>query len=103
LPELADFLAVLNQARVFISGDTGPMHFAAGIGVPTIALFGPSSLEQWAPIGSKHRALQAVGCHCGGDTAVCLSTSHCMANITPDQVLKKLQEALSETVVREKT
>jgi heptosyltransferase-3 len=95
LPELADFLAVLNQARVFISGDTGPMHFAAGIGVPTIALFGPSSLQQWAPMGPKHRALQAVGCSCGGDTAVCLSTSHCMASISPHQVLKTLQEVLA--------
>ncbi len=92
LPELADFLAVLNRARVFISGDTGPMHFAAGLGVPTIALFGPSSLQQWAPKGPKHRALQAVGCSCGGGTAVCLSASHCMASISPHQVLETLQE-----------
>ncbi len=94
LPELADFLAVLNQAHVFISGDTGPMHFAAGLGVPTISLFGPSSLQQWAPIGPKHRALQAAGCNCGGDTAVCVNARHCMTNISPEQVLKTLEEIL---------
>ena len=51
VPELAQFLAVLKRAEVFISGDTGPLHFAAGLGVPTIALFGPSSPARWAPVG----------------------------------------------------
>ena len=44
LPQIAElplFLAVLARAGVFISGDTGPLHFAAGLGVPTISLFGP--------------------------------------------------------------
>ena len=43
VPDLALYLAVLRQARGFVSGDTGPLHFAAGLGVPTLALFGPSS------------------------------------------------------------
>ena len=42
IPELPLFLAVLARAAVFISGDTGPLHFAAGLGVPTISLFGPT-------------------------------------------------------------
>ncbi len=97
LPELATFLAVLNRARLFISGDTGPLHFAAGLRVPTIALFGPSSPAQWAPLGPKHRALRGEACSCGGGTAVCLSASHCMASISPQQVLETLQEVLAMT------
>jgi ADP-heptose:LPS heptosyltransferase len=96
LPDLGDFLAVQSRARIFISGDTGPMHFAAALGVPTISLFGASSLQQWAPLGPKHRALQAVGCGCGGDTAVCLNTSHCMAKISPEQVFWTLRELLNK-------
>ncbi len=42
IPELPLFLAVLQRATLFISGDTGPLHFAAALGVPTISLFGPS-------------------------------------------------------------
>ena len=53
LPELPLFLAVLNRAEVFISGDTGPLHFAAGLGVPTISLFGPSSRRA---VGAGRRA-----------------------------------------------
>ena len=53
VPELALFLALLKRAGVFISGDTGPLHFAAGLGVPTIALFGPSFA---GAVGADRRA-----------------------------------------------
>ena len=88
IPDLPTFLAVLKRARLFISGDTGPLHFAAGLGVPTISLFGPSPAGEWAPLGEPHRMLQADNCTCGGDTAVCLSPSPCMAAISPEAVLR---------------
>jgi ADP-heptose:LPS heptosyltransferase len=91
--ELALFLAVLARARVFIAGDTGPLHFAAGLGVSTIALFGPTSPDRWAPVGSRHRLLVAGPCTCPADAVVCTSTQHCLANIQPAQVLDLLASA----------
>jgi ADP-heptose:LPS heptosyltransferase len=91
IPDLAQFLAVLQRARVFISGDTGPLHFAAALGVPTIALFGPSSPAQWAPLGKRHHVLTGSPCSCDGDTAVCLSTRHCLTALLPGRVLAALQ------------
>lgn len=88
LPDLATFLAVLKRARLFISGDTGPLHVAAGLGVPTIGLFGPSLASKWAPLGKPHRALQADKCGCVTDTSVCLSATSCMASVSPAAVLK---------------
>src|SRR5208283_1106132 len=88
ITDLALFLAVLRRAEAFISGDTGPLHFAAGLGVPTIGLFGPSPADKWAPLGQAHRALQADRCACGVDTSVCLSASPCMAAISPEAVLR---------------
>jgi ADP-heptose:LPS heptosyltransferase len=93
IPDLPTFLAVLKRARLFISGDTGPLHFAAGLGVPTIGLFGPSPADKWAPLGKPHRALQADNCTCGADTSICLSASPCMAAISPLAVLRLLLEA----------
>jgi ADP-heptose:LPS heptosyltransferase len=86
MTELPLFLAVLQQAAVFISGDTGPLHFAAGLGVPTISLFGPSSPAVWAPVGERHQALTGSVCSCDGNSAVCTSQSHCLAAISPEQV-----------------
>jgi heptosyltransferase III len=93
-PELPLFLAVLARAGVFISGDTGPLHFAAGLGVPTISLFGPTSPALWAPAGERHRFLTGSPCNCDGNWAVCQDASHCLAAILPEQVfdcLKKLR------------
>jgi ADP-heptose:LPS heptosyltransferase len=88
LPQVAElplFLAVLARARVFVSGDTGPLHFAAGLGVPTISLFGPSSPARWAPPGERHRILTGGICSCEGRSAVCTAARHCLAEISPEQ------------------
>ncbi len=91
--ELPLFLAVLQRASVFISGDTGPLHFAAGLGVPTISLFGPSSSVCWAPAGRLHQALTGAVCACDRHSAVCTSSNHCLAAISPERVLKCLRKA----------
>jgi ADP-heptose:LPS heptosyltransferase len=87
ITELPLFLAVLKRAAVFISGDTGPLHFAAGLGVLVISLFGPSPPARWAPIGPRHQTLSGTTCACSGHSAICQSTAHCLAAITPEQVL----------------
>ena len=87
IAELPLFLAVLKRAAVFISGDTGPLHFAAGLGVPVISLFGPSPPARWAPIGPRHQTLTGTTCSCSGHSAVCQSPTHCLAAISPGQVL----------------
>jgi ADP-heptose:LPS heptosyltransferase len=97
VPELALFLAVLKQAEVFISGDTGPLHFAAGLGVPTLSLFGPSSPARWAPVGGRHRVLTGGPCACGPGASVCQTANFCLAAITPEQVLDSLQTILKST------
>jgi heptosyltransferase-3 len=41
----------LKDAAAFVGNDTGPSHLAAIIGVPTVALFGPSNPIHWRPLG----------------------------------------------------
>lgn len=95
IPDLALYLAVLKRAEVFVSGDTGPLHFAAGVGVPTLALFGATSPVLWAPIGGHHRLLTGSPCSCSGKVGVCQSANHCLAAISPEQVLAGLQNILT--------
>jgi lipopolysaccharide heptosyltransferase III len=49
--ELLTAAAVLRRCALFIGNDTGLMHIAAASGVPTLGLFGPSPVEQYAPWG----------------------------------------------------
>jgi ADP-heptose:LPS heptosyltransferase len=92
VPEMALFLVVLARAGVFISGDTGPLHFAAGLGVPTISVFGPTTSALWAPVGPRHKVLAGAPCRCDSNQAVCQSASHCLAAIPPERVFEQLKK-----------
>jgi ADP-heptose:LPS heptosyltransferase len=50
LPRLA---AVMVEAALFLGNDSGLTHLAAGVGAPTIALFGPTDPIVWAPLGPR--------------------------------------------------
>ena len=94
VPELPLFLAVLARAKVFVSADTGPLHFAAGLGVATISLFGPTAPARWAPVGEKHTALTGGACGCDGNLFACAGPKHCLAEISPEQVFAALEKTL---------
>ena len=49
--DLLTAAAVLRRCALFIGNDTGLMHIAAAVGTPTLGLFGPSPVEQYAPWG----------------------------------------------------
>jgi lipopolysaccharide heptosyltransferase I len=55
LPELT---ALLKHARLFVGSDTGPLHMAAALGIPCVALFGASSGVACGPFGAGHVMLQ---------------------------------------------
>lgn len=69
---VADIEHLLGPARLVVSADTGPGHLAAGMGVPTLQLFGASDPERWSAIGprvdvvcaggdSRERGMRGVG------------------------------------------
>ena len=46
---LAELLALTRRAKLFVGGDTGPMHLAAALGIPVVAIFGPTNPERNGP------------------------------------------------------
>lgn len=51
--DLLTAAAALRRSAMFIGNDTGLMHIAAAVGAPTLGLFGPSPLDQYAPWGER--------------------------------------------------
>ena len=51
--------ALLSRAGLYVGNDSGVSHLAAASGAPTLALFGPTSSEMWAPVGPRVACLQA--------------------------------------------
>jgi ADP-heptose:LPS heptosyltransferase len=101
MPNLRLFLATLQRARLLIAGDTGPLHFAAALGVPVIGLFATGdSLLHTAPIYEKDHVIVGSPCACDNrfvNFAICKDANPCMASISPEQVLDCLQSILKTT------
>jgi ADP-heptose:LPS heptosyltransferase len=96
--DLGLFLAVLKRAKLVIAGDTGPLHFAAGLGVPVIGLFGTKdSILRALPIYERGCAVTGGSCTCQSDAAACDSLHPCMASISPNQVFDALLAVLETT------
>jgi len=83
--------AVYRSASVVVSTDTGPMHLAAAVGTPVVALFGPTAPWRTGPYGEGHVVLRAeVSCSpCFGRSCKTteLEPMACMNRITVEQVV----------------
>ena len=79
-PPLADLVALLATADVVVGNDSAPTHLAAQLGVPTVALFGPTDPALFTPWGPRVTVLRgaapcaacARGAVRGDDTHACL-------------------------------
>jgi lipopolysaccharide heptosyltransferase II len=60
-PGLRDAAALLERCHLFVGNDSGPMHLAAALGVPTLGLFGPGSPRSTAPRGRPGSVLTLGG------------------------------------------
>jgi heptosyltransferase-1 len=56
---LTQFIAFTRRARLFIGGDTGPMHLAAALGVPVVGIFGPTDPARNSPFGTRSIVLRS--------------------------------------------
>ena len=59
LLSLGEALCLYRRARLMVSCDSGPMHAAAALGTPVVALFGPTHPERTGPWGPGHAVIQA--------------------------------------------
>lgn len=54
-----EMVALLRRARLVVGGDTGPIHIAAALGVPTLGLYGPTCARRNGPYGRRVAAIQS--------------------------------------------
>jgi lipopolysaccharide heptosyltransferase I len=58
-PSVAEMVAWLRRATLVVGGDTGPVHIAAALGVPTLGLYGPTQAWRTGPIGPRVATIQS--------------------------------------------
>lgn len=90
LTNLGATAAVLARSSLLVSGDSGILHIAVGLGIPTVSLFGPGREMKWAPRGENHivinKHLPCSPCTTFGYTPKCPINARCMAEISVDEV-----------------
>lgn len=94
---LKELAALTSRARLFIGVDSAPMHMAAAVGTPTVALFGPSGEHQWGPWGVPHRLVTSDHpCRpCGNDGCGGSKVSECLTTLPVERVLAAANELLA--------
>jgi ADP-heptose:LPS heptosyltransferase len=101
--DLVELVALLESANVYVGIDSGPLHIAAAIGVPSIGLFGPTLAPLFLHPRASTKVItgssKCIGCHhsptgpihwCTG----CPNNIVCMEEITTDQVLDAVLKCL---------
>ncbi|RMG56171.1 MAG: putative lipopolysaccharide heptosyltransferase III [Gammaproteobacteria bacterium] len=93
---LKELAALIGHARCFVGMDSVPMHMAAAMGTPTVALFGPSGDQEWGPWMVPHRVITTpLSCRpCGLDGCAGSKISDCLDRIQPEAVLAAVEELI---------
>jgi len=102
---LGELGAILERVPLLITGDTGPMHIAAAVGTPVVALYGPISPERSGPLGAGHRIVmhgELDCCPCNSFKCRNKVFRKCMEMITVDEVFSAIKELLGERETSER-
>lgn len=91
-----EFMALVSLCRVLLTNDSGAMHAAAAVGVPVVAVFGPTDPGETSPLGEGHAIVREPV-----DCAPCFRrecpTDHrCMTRIQVERVIEAAERLLSK-------
>jgi lipopolysaccharide heptosyltransferase II len=94
LPEMIEWV---RRCELMITNDTGPMHVAAALGKPIVALFGPTEPRRTGPYGQTQNVLRLdLPCSpCLSDHCTYLRPNECLRGISPQLVLKRVRQLMA--------
>jgi heptosyltransferase-2 len=93
---LRHFMALLKRTRLFITNDSGPMHIASALGVPTVAVFGSTDPALTGPLGNAKVILNKQDCSPCFDRTCRFGHYECLKSVTPDEVYGAAEGLLKE-------
>jgi heptosyltransferase III len=92
---------LIAGGKLFFGVDSAPMHMAAAVNTPVLALFGPSGDHMWGPWGQGHQVIKKDwDCRpCGEDGCQGSKISRCLVEITTEEVIAGLEQLLKSPPV----
>lgn len=89
---IAQTLGILKNSRLLVCNDSGPMHMAAALRVPCVALFGPTIPDRTGPYGPGNTVVRAGNCPPCRRRSCPRGTMECMDAITPEIVFNAVRD-----------
>lgn len=84
---LTELIAKLRACQLLLTNDTGTMHLAAALGIPTVSIFGSTCPIETGPLGDRHTVIQhKVPCSPCFERECPFGHYDCMTKVTPDEV-----------------
>lgn len=93
---IADLPALLSQCHLFLGNDSGAMHVAAAVGLPVVAIFGPTDPQGTAPVTPRSAVVQQRPFCSPCFLRRCPIDHRCMTTVTPDMVRAAIHARLAE-------
>jgi heptosyltransferase-2 len=93
---IADLPALLSECHLFLGNDSGAMHVAASVGLPVVAVFGPTDPLGTAPVTPKHTIVQEKPYCSPCFLRRCPTDHRCMAAVTPEMVEGAMKSWLAQ-------
>ncbi|MCQ2381178.1 MAG: lipopolysaccharide heptosyltransferase II [Acidaminococcaceae bacterium] len=91
---LKELIALIKNCCVYISADTGPLHFAAALKKPLVCMYGPTKADRTGPYGNPNQSVIYSKAKCAGCLKKHCTDWHCMYDITVDEVYNAYYEKL---------
>ena len=93
--KLADLVAIARAAKLFVSGDTGPLHIAGATGTPIVALFGPTSPDRNGPWDHRDVSISRYdSCACHYKRTCQREQTWCLGQISVDEVKRAIERRM---------
>jgi heptosyltransferase-1 len=92
---IGELIAITRRARLFVGGDTGPMHLAAALQVPVVGIFGPTDPARNGPFATSAIVLRRAGSVTNHSRRA--APDEAMLAITPEEVLTAARELLQHS------
>jgi heptosyltransferase-2 len=92
---LAELVGVLRELRLLLTNDSGPMHLAAALGTPLVAVFGSTDWTETAPVSERARVVREETECAPCKLRECPIDHRCMARVAVDRVAATALELLA--------
>jgi lipopolysaccharide heptosyltransferase II len=98
---IREFIALLSRCDLLVCNNSGPLHIASALKVPTVSMIGPTVTSLWLPYGENHVVINKSFACSPCNRAIC-KDHECMESITVNEVFQAVERQVAHTELKRK-